>query len=415
MLYRVTPPPSGWAMSVIRISPPRLRTKEIEGHRTATWLELFYDLVFVVAVAVVAARLLDDVSSAGIWSYFGYFALLWWLWASHTYYADRYDTDDLVYRLLAAGQMVAVVVIAAALSPDEANSTRAFAFGYAASRLLLLAMYWRAYRHVRETRDLVKGYLVGFGIAAVVWTASALVPDSARVVLWSVALLIDLATPWVMRREQAKVPLDVSHLPERFGLFTILVLGESMAAVVMGLGHSHWAVLPTVTAALGVGLATALWWLYFDNARGTVVRRDASVRRTWRPTVWIYSHLPLAAALAASGVAMEKAVAEAGHGPMPGGDRWLLVGSLVVVLLALAAIQLAASAEDSSRARYIIVARLAGIPFLLIIGLFVDLEAQWIALGALGVCVAEVVADLASGAALEGANDPIDQEELSFE
>lgn len=405
-------PTAANAMSVIRISPPTLRTKDVENHRTATWLELFYDLVFVVAVAVVAARLLDDVSGPGIASYFGYFALLWWLWASHTYYADRYDTDDLVYRLLAAGQMVAIVVIAAALSPDEANSTQIFAFGYAVSRWLLLAMYWRAYRHVEETRALVRGYLIGFGTAAVVWTASALVPDDMRVVFWSVALAIDLATPWVMRKEQARVPLDVSHLPERFGLFTILVLGESIAAVVMGLGHSEWAWLPTITAALGVGIATSLWWLYFDNARGAVVRRDASVRRTWRPTVWIYSHLPLAASLAASGVAMEKAVAEAAHGPMPSGDRWLLLGSLSVVLLSLAAIQLAASAQETEQSRFVIVSRLAGIPFLVAIGFLTGLEAQWVAIGALGVCVAEVVADLASTASLDS-ND--EYEDLHLE
>ncbi len=401
-------------MSVIRIAPPQLRTKEVEGHRTATWLELFYDLVFVVAVAILAARLLGDASWSGLTSYFGYFALLWWLWASHTYYADRYDTDDLVYRLLAAGQMVAVVVIAAALSPDEASSTRAFAFGYAASRILLLVMYWRAYKHVRETRELVRGYLIGFGLAAVVWTASALVPDSARVVLWAVALTIDLATPWVMRKEQARVPLDVSHLPERFGLFTILVLGESISAVIMGLGHSAWAALPTITAALGVGIATSLWWLYFDNARGSVVRRDASVRRTWRPTVWIYTHLPLAAALAASGVAMEKAVAEAGHGAMPFGDRWLLVGALSMVLLSLAMIQVASSAEYSLRARSVILSRLAGIPFLLVIGLFSGLEAQWVAMGCLGVCVAEVVADLSSATVDDGTEVP-DEEEIPLD
>jgi low temperature requirement protein LtrA len=384
-------------MGVIRISPPQLRTKDIEGHRTATWLELFYDLVFVVAVAILAARLLHDVTGPGIASYFGYFALLWWLWASHTYYADRYDTDDLVYRLLAAGQMMAIVVIAAALSPGDANSTRAFAFGYAASRILLLVMYWRAYRHVRETRDLVRGYLTGFGIAAVVWTASAFVPDDMRVALWAVALAIDLATPWVMRREQARVPFDVSHLPERFGLFTILVLGESIAAVVTGLSHSEWAPLPTITAGLGVGVATTLWWLYFENAKGSVVRRDAEVRRAWRPTVWIYTHLPLAAALAASGVAMEKAVAEAGHGTMPASDRWLLVASAAFVFLTLAVIQIAATAQATGSERAIIVNRLLGIPFLLVLGFLGELEAQWVAFGVLGVCLAVLIADLSSG------------------
>lgn len=385
-------------MSVIRIAPPQLRTKDAEGRRTATWLELFYDLAFVVAVAIVTGRLLADVSVPGVASYFGYFALLWWLWASHTYYADRYDTDDLVYRLLAAGQMVAVVVIAAALSPDAAVSTRAFAYGYAASRWLLVAMYWRAHRHVEETRELLRGYLVGFGGAAVVWSASAVLPDNARIGLWALALAIDLATPWVMRKEQARVPLDVSHLPERFGLFTILVLGESITAVVAGLSLSEWAFPPTTTAAIGIGVATALWWLYFDNTSGSVVRRDASVRRTWRPTVWIYTHLLLAAGLAASGVAMEIAVAQAGRGPMPSPQRWLLVGSVIVVLCSLAVIQLAATPDRASPGRQLISTRLLGVPFLVVIGLLSDLSAVWVAVGVLAVCVSQLIADMTSSA-----------------
>ncbi|HEY5890557.1 MAG TPA: low temperature requirement protein A, partial [Acidimicrobiia bacterium] len=299
----------------MRISPPRLRTRYDEGKRSATWLELFYDLAFVVAVATLVERLAVDISGAGLLSFFGYFALLWWLWASHTYYADRYDTDDLVYRLIAAGQMVTVVVLAASLTLGDTASTTAFAIGYAASRVLLLAMYWRAYRHVEETRVLVRGYLIGFGLAAVLWTLSIFVPENVRFVHWPIALAVDLATPWVMRKEQAKAPLDVSHLPERFGLFTILVLGESIAAVVTGLAHSSWVVGPTLTAGLGIGISTAIWWLYFDNARGSVVRRDASVSRAWRPTVWIYTHFLLAVALAATGAGLEVAVADAGHGP----------------------------------------------------------------------------------------------------
>lgn len=380
-------------LNLVQVAPPRLRTAAEEGDRSATWLELFYDLVFVVAVAVLVERLVHDITGAGVASFFGYFALLWWLWASHTYYADRYDTDDLVYRLLAAGQMVAIVVIAASLSGDAAGSTRAFAFAYAASRFLLLVMYFRAYRHVSETRRLVKGYLAGFGIATVVWTASALVPDGVRVVFWAVALSIDLVTPWVMRTEQARVPLDVSHLPERFGLFTILVLGESMAAIVAGLSNISWSFLPTLTAALSVGIVTALWWLYFDNTSGSVVRRDAAVRRTWRPTGWIYTHLVLAAALASSAVGLERAVSEAGDGPMPGTDRWLLVGSVIVVLAALALIQFA-STFTRSPGRHIIFTRLTGIPFLVLVGFLSALEAQWVVVGVVGICAAQLVADM---------------------
>lgn len=387
-------------MSVIKISHPRLRTKAGEEHRTATWLELFYDLAFVVAVAVLAGRLLADGSWSGMASYFGYFTLLWWLWVSHTFYADRYDTDDLVYRLLASGQMVTIVVIASSLSFDAANSTTAFAIGYAISRVLLLIMYWRAYRHVPETRTLTRGYLLGFGLAAVVWTASVFVPADARYAVWAIALAIDLATPWLMRVEQAKVPFDASHLPERFGLFTILVLGESIAAVVAGLSHVPWGAASTMAAALAIGVATALWWLYFDNARGSVVRRDPTVRRTWRPTVWLYAHLPLAAGLVGSGVALEHVVLEAGHGPMPANDRWLLIGSMAMVFVCFALIHLASSSEGS-RDRTLVLGRLVALPALLLIGLLSGLESQWVALGVLGVCIALVVSDLSSTEKLE--------------
>jgi low temperature requirement protein LtrA len=362
-----------------------------QEERRATWLELFYDLAFVVAVAVLADRLLEDLS--GIAGYLGYFGLLWWLWVSHTYYADRYDTDDLVYRLLAAGQMVAIVVIASSLT-GETQSREAFAWGYAAARWFLVVMNWRAYRHVRETRELVRGYLIGFGLAAIVWTASALVPETVRVPVWVVALTIDLATPWVMRRQQAQVPLDVSHLPERFGLFTILVLGESIAAVVVGVTHGTWSVSHVLTAALGIAIATSMWWMYFDNTSGEVVRRAAGVRRTWRPTVWIYTHCALAAAVAGLGVALEVAVAEAGTGVAGADGRWLLVGSVAMALGTMALIQYAAlTPEGPQRTNAVALNRLAGIPLVLLLGLLSGSDPLWLTGGVFAVCVAEIVAD----------------------
>ena len=339
------------------------------GHRSATWLELFYDLAFVVAIAVLGGRLLADTTWTGLWSFFGYFALLWWLWASNTFYADRYDTDDLVYRLWSAAQMVAVLVIAASLAEGPSASTTVFAAGYASARLVLLALYYRVYRHVIETRGLVRGYLIGFGMAAVVWTASVFVPDPARFVVWGVALAIDLATPWVVRRQQATVPLDQSHLPERFGLFVILVLGESLAAVVSGLSHIGWSTSSLIAVVLGVLLATLLWWLYFDNAEGSVVRRRSVEGRTWRPTVWIYTHLPLAAALAIVGVALDQAILNAREEPMLASQRWLLVGGVALALVSMAVIQISSIGQSPPAVnRAIAINRLAGIPFLALIG-----------------------------------------------
>jgi low temperature requirement protein LtrA len=380
---------------IARITPPRLQTLEQTRGRTATWLELFYDLAFVVVVAVLGERLHEDVSWAAVASFAGYFALLWWLWASHTFYADRYDTDDLVYRLLAAAQMMAVLVIAAALTPGAAGSTMVFALGYALARLVLCAMYARVYRHVAETRRLVGGYLLGFGLAAVFWTVSIFIPEPGRFAVWALALTIDLATPWVQRRQQAAVPLDVSHLPERFGLFTILVLGESLAAVMAGLRQLDWAFSPVLAAACGVGVATALWWMYFDNAEGSVVRRTDSDSRTWRPTAWIYTHFPLAASLAALGVALGLTVTDAGVGVFEPGHRWLLVGAVMIALSAMALIQVASLTHPKgSINRAVAWNRLAALPFLALLGLLGDVRPLMVVLGVLGICVAVLVADM---------------------
>jgi low temperature requirement protein LtrA len=172
---------------------------------------------------------------------------------------------------------------------------------------------------------------------------------------------------------------------------------------VAGLSHITWSFTAIFTAALAVGVATALWWLYFDNTQGSVVRRDPTVRRTWRPTVWLYAHLPLAASLVGSGVAMEHAVSEAGHGPMEASVRWLLVLSVAVALACFALIHLASS-TTTTRDNTLLLSRVMGIPALIVIGMLSALEAQWVAVGVLGVCIAQLIADLSSSSSLEEAS-----------
>jgi low temperature requirement protein LtrA len=376
------------------IAPPRLRTVE-ESERTATWLELFYDLVFVAAVAMMGTRLVHEVSWATVASYLAYFALVWWLWASHTFYADRYDTDDLIYRLLAGAQMVAVAVIAVSLSLGEAGSTQVFALGYTAARLVLLLLYARAYRHVSGTRALVRGYLIGFGSASAIWLISIFAPEPARFWLWGLAFAVDLATPYAVRKIQAAAPLDVSHLPERFGLFTILVLGESIVAVTVGLSHVAWQTQTTLVGVFGLGAATCLWWINFEHLDGSVIRRRGE-GKNWRPTVWIYSHLPLAAALAMFGVSIELAIVGADHGhEYSSSDRWLLVASVALAFASMAAIQVASVRPGQVHLRgWAIRARLTGIPVVLVIGLIPGLGAVWTMVLVTAVCTGEVLSDL---------------------
>lgn len=388
-------------MKFAAIRPPRLQT-ETEGERNATWLELFYDLVFVATVAMLGIRLAADTSLTGWSSYAAYFLLVWWLWASHTFYADRYDTDDLVYRFLAGTQMVAIAVLAASVSTGEAASTAVFAAAYAAARILLLLLYARAYRFVPATRELVRGYLIGFGIGASIWVVSIVVPEPARFWLWGIALTIDLATPFIMRRAQAASPLDVSHLPERFGLFTILVLGETIVAVTVGLGHVEWQWSTTIAGIAGLSIATGLWWIHFDNVDGRVVRRKGG-GKAWQPTVWIYSHLPLAIGLAMVGVGVEHAIVASDHGHhYTSAERWLLVGGVVLALCAMVGIEAAARRDMSDDLRTaLILSRVVVIFLALVVGLVGSLEAPVTVIILAALCGALVITDLVISAMAE--------------
>ena len=351
------------------LRPPRLLTIKSGGKRHATWTELFYDLVFVVAVAGLASRLLHNVSWGGAVAFIGLFVPLWWAWVSFTFYADRYDTDDAGQRLMAMVQIAAIAFMAVSISGEVADSSIAYALSYVLARIALIAMYARARRHVAETRELVTGYLTGFSIELIPWIVSVFVPTPWRYALWAIGLIISWYTIWAVRKIQAKVPLDVSHLPERFGLFTILVLGESITAVVAGLSHHEWATLLTITGAVAIIVATGLWWMYFDNQEGSVVRRDPSLRRAWKPTVWIYSHLPLVMSLTAVGVGLDLAVEHDPSSALGDADRWLLVASVAGAMLSMALIHIATqsatgSHELKARVRLILAAAL------LLVGLF---------------------------------------------
>ena len=383
-------------MKLAAISPPRLRTVQ-EEERTATWLELFYDLAFVAAVAAVGVHLLGDSSATGWLSYAGYFTLIWWLWASHTFYADRFDTDDLVYRVIAGSQMVAIAFLAASLLSHSGEPMQVFAAAYAFFRIMLVVLYARVHRHVAAARRLVTGYMWGFGAAAVVWTASIFVPDPARFWLWGIALAIDLATPFAVRKAQAAVPLDVSHLPERFGLFTILVLGETIVATTVGLGHVDWQWATSIAGAFGILTAIGVWWVHFDNVDGFVVRRRGQ-KTDWRPTVWIYSHLPLAVGIGTLGVGVEHVIvaADAGH-EYHTDERWILAFGAALAFAAMATIAWASKprSQDPKVKARVVANRLLGSVAALAVG-FVGLGPTLTIALLAGVCALQVGADVAA-------------------
>jgi low temperature requirement protein LtrA len=321
------------------VTPLRLRSLAADSGRRVTWLELFFDLIFVAAVSQVAEPLREHYSVVGLLRFAPLFVLIWWAWTGHTVFSTRFDTDDVIQRGLTLVQMFAVAVMAAnAKDALDSRSSAGFAAAYAAVRFVLVAQYFRA-RHVPEARPLTMRYLVGHGAAAILWLASALVPAPERFWLWGIAFAIDLGTPWVAVPHSVKVPPDAAHLPERFGLFTLILLGESVVAVMQGMeSQEDWSPAAAASAFLGMGISFLIWWWYFDGASGASEQPVRTNREAIRFHIWSYAHFPLYLGIVIAGVGVQRIVTAASRATLTTAESTILVGAMTAVMLAMTTI-----------------------------------------------------------------------------
>ena len=194
------------------VYPPQLWPSD-RKQRRATWMELFFDLIFVAAVAEIGKSLSSDFSMPGLFRYSFLFVLIWWAWSGHTLFTTRFESDDLVQRLFILVQsFIAAVMAANARDALDSRSSAGFGAAYAGMRLVLVAQYLRA-RHIPETRELTTRFAFGFGIAAAVWIASALTEAPVRYWLWALALFIDFLTPWVAEKHAIERASSCGALP----------------------------------------------------------------------------------------------------------------------------------------------------------------------------------------------------------
>ena len=293
------------------LRPPQLRTLDDQGERHATWLELFFDLVFVISIAEVAHTLEDYRTLADFLGTAGLFVAVWWAWVGYTVYADRFDTDDVAHRVLVLAGMLAVIAMALSVHDALHGGSARFALAFVAVRGIVLLLNARARRHAAPARPLLNLFLAAFSTGAALWLLSVFVPEPARYVLWGVALVIELSAPWVGRRQIVKAPVHASHLVERFGLFTLIVHGESVVRVAQGVADvDDWTTATLAAAGGGFLLVAGLWWLYFDRID------EGAVRSVLRGLVWNYTHLPLLAGLVSVAVGTEYAIRDAAGGQL---------------------------------------------------------------------------------------------------
>ncbi|MGP3975612.1 low temperature requirement protein A [Streptomyces sp. 8N114] len=286
-----------------------------EEHRAATPLELLFDLTFVVAVAQAAAQLHHALAEghvgSGLTGYAAVFFAIWWAWMNFSWFASAYDTDDVLYRLLTLLQMAGVLVLAAGV--PEAFQDGDFSVvvvGYVIMRLAMIAQWLRAAAEHSAGRGAALRYAAGIAVVQCGWIARLWAGGVWAPVPFVLLVVAELAVPaWAESRGRA-TNWHPGHIAERYGLFTIIVLGEVILAslnAVQSARTEHGLSAQVLLIALGgLLLVFALWWIYFTGS-------DAVLANLRTALVWGYGHYIAFAALAALGSGLEAALDATEH------------------------------------------------------------------------------------------------------
>lgn len=245
-------------------------TKYFESKRHATWLELFFDLIFVVAISDVTHILshtheghLDPLQ---FWKFVLIFIPLWWIWVSHTMYANRFDADDRKHRLATLFIMFLLIIISGLIGQRFPASFEAIVVCYVGSKYIIAMMYFVSKHRHQESAELttVVGRVILAG--ATISLASILFPAPQQYVVFYLGILFELVAfiVFLPRRLQV-IPVHTEHLIVRVGLLTIIMLGESVSSLSTGLANISWTVERLLTAATGFVMISGIWWVYFDS------------------------------------------------------------------------------------------------------------------------------------------------------
>ncbi len=320
--------------------PPR-SVQDRQHDRSVTFLELFYDLVYVVLIAELAHSLATDVTVGSVAGFAFLFTIVWWAWFNGSSYHDLHGNDDVRTRVFTFLQMFTVAAMAVFAHNALGDGSVGFALSYATFQLILTYLWWRTGVHDPQHRPLSQPYVIAFLITTLLFLVSTLVPPPIRFYLWGLALIISLLLPLHTFRQSRTTPgaseqiervLNVSPaLVERFGLFTIIVLGEVVAGTIRGVaGTDQLTWLVGVTGALGMLIAIGIWWIYFG-----LLAHHPPIATASKVTQWFYLHLPLTAGIAAAGAAVLSLIEHSGE-PLEAAASWLVVGSVALVLVCVA-------------------------------------------------------------------------------
>jgi low temperature requirement protein LtrA len=318
-------------------APPRPHGAVIKD-RTVSNLELFYDLVYVAVITGASNRLTSDISIRGFAEFAVVFVMLWIAWINGSLYVELHGREDGRTRLLVFTQM-GILALLAVFTQDAAGAGGpAFALVYAAF-LALMTWQWNIVRNQDrvdnpEFLPVTKYYVAGLVLSTVVIVASAFLPLEPRLILWGL-----YAAGWIVgiqlaasrpRVGMSEGVVATQSLVERFGAFTIIVLGEVILGVVEGLSAAQRDLITIATGSLALIVGFGYWWIYFDLIGRRMPRDDRGVLATW-----MLSHVAITLSITATGAAIVNLVEHAHDPSTPASTAWLLAGAVAIGLLAM--------------------------------------------------------------------------------
>ncbi len=294
----------------IRLRTPLNPRSPDEEHRAATPLELFFDLVFVVAIAQAATGLHHAVAENhvgdGVVTYIFAFFAIWWAWINFSWFASAYDSDDVAYRLIVFVQLAGALVMAAGISSAFDENTWGVAIvGYVIMRLAMVVQWLRVALADHEHKPAALRYAIGISAVQVGWCLLCFMPDGWYYPGFIGLGIVELAIP-VWAERSAPTTWHPGHIAERYGLFTIIVLGESILAATLAIANT------TITtnydselASIIIGgllIVLAMWWVYFASSS------EDLLTSMWRAFTWGYGHYFVFGSAAAVGAGIAVSV-----------------------------------------------------------------------------------------------------------
>jgi low temperature requirement protein LtrA len=301
-------------MTVTTARAPRLAAVMRQAERV-TPLELFFDLVFVLAITQCTALIAGDPTWAGVAKGLAVLALLWWSWGGYAWLTSVVDPEEGVVRIAMFAAMAAFLVAALCVPDAFGSEALLFACAYGVVRAAHIALFLIASREDPALRSSVIGLAGSTAVGVALLFGAAAVDGTAQAVVWALALVLDFGGPFLFGVEGWK--LVPGHFAERHGLIVIIALGESIVAIGVGVVGGVDAGIATA-AVLGTVVAAGLWWLYFDVVALVAERRLAEAKpgreqNSLARDSYSYLHFPMIAGIILVAVGMKKTLAHVDH------------------------------------------------------------------------------------------------------